>query len=68
MVNGQRVVCPLTVVHGALIRVQWWVGGVGIKGCRDHKEAKPILLSKFGKDNIPNAGGGEYEIILRSIS
>jgi len=30
MVNGQRVLCPLTVVHGAWTRVQGWVSGVGV--------------------------------------
>ena len=29
MVNGQGVVCPLTVVHGAWTRVSSWVGEVG---------------------------------------
>jgi len=31
MVNGQGVVCPLTLVHGTLTRVQGWVGGVGVR-------------------------------------
>jgi len=30
MVNGQGVVCPLTVVHGTLTRVQGWDIGVGV--------------------------------------
>jgi len=29
MVNGQGVVCPLTVVHGTRTRVQGGVGKVG---------------------------------------
>ena len=41
---------------------------LAIRGCNNHEEAKPLLLKKFGQDNLPNAGGGEYEIFLRSLS
>lgn len=40
---------------------------VGIKGCKNHEEAKPLLLEKFGQDNLAHAGGGEYEIFLRTL-
>jgi len=40
---------------------------LAIRGCSDHEEAKPLLLKKFGQDNLPNAGGGEYENFLRSL-
>ena len=30
LVNGQGVVCPLTVVNGTRTRVQWWIIVIGV--------------------------------------
>ena len=41
---------------------------LGIRSCSDLREARRLLLKKFGQDNLTNAGGGEYEMFLRDLS